>query len=187
MAIKAILPGLATAFLLFIASTQTAVAQTAAELERILALPAVSYGDAAWLVLGTAGTPEDFPGDAYRFAEDKGWLPKKAVVEETITLGSLSFLIMRAFNLKGGLMYALFPGPRYACREMQALGFLRGRVYPSNTVSGAEFLQILGEALSYAGDEGAGEAALLPGDEPKGGSAAGPENVQGYDGEFRLE
>jgi hypothetical protein len=152
MALKKVLSGIAAALLLFAASAHTLGAQTAAELERILALPAVSCGDAAWLVLGAAGDPADSPGEAYRFAAGRGWLPRKAAAETAITLGGLSFLIMRAFNIKGGLMYALFPGPRYACRELQALGLLRGRIYPTSKVSGAECLQLLGETLSHAGD-----------------------------------
>jgi hypothetical protein len=47
-------------------------AQTAAELERVLALSAVSCGDAAWFILNAAGTalPENSAAGAYRFAAD---------------------------------------------------------------------------------------------------------------------
>jgi hypothetical protein len=137
-----------------------AAAQTAAELERILALPAVSYGDAAWAVLGAAGTalPENSPAGAYRFAADSGWLPKKAAAEESATLGGVSLLIMRAFNIRGGLMYALFPGPRSAYRELAYIRLIQGRAYSTMRVSGERLLRILGRALEYAGDT----AALPP-------------------------
>jgi outer membrane protein OmpA-like peptidoglycan-associated protein len=132
----------------------SAAAQTAAELERVLAFPAVSYDDAAWFVLGAAGTAlaEDSAGGAYRFAAECGWLPQKATAEEPVTLGSVSFLIMQAFNIKGGLMYTLFPGPRYAYRELVYRKIITGRAYSSMPVSGERFFRMLNRALEYAGD-----------------------------------
>jgi hypothetical protein len=135
-------------------SAQIAAAQTAAELERVLALPAVSYGDAAWFVLGAAGTPlpdNSAPG-AYRFAADSRWLPKKTALETPLTLGGLSILIMKALNIHGGFMYALFPGPRYAYRELVYRKIIGGRAYSTLPVSGERFFHILSRALEFAGD-----------------------------------
>jgi hypothetical protein len=143
----------------------SAVAQTAAALERVLALPAVSYGDAAWVVLNAAGTalpeaaeaslenPGEFSeGGAYRFAEDNKWLSKKAAPDTPVTLGGVSFLIMKALNMKGGFMYILFPGPRYAYRELAYRKIITGRAYSTMTVSGERLLRILDRTLAYAGD-----------------------------------
>ncbi|MDR0450028.1 MAG: hypothetical protein LBH26_02035 [Treponema sp.] len=133
-------------------------AQTAAELERVLALPAVTYGDAARFVLGAAGLgADDSPEGAYRFAADNNWLPKKAAAEENASLGALSFLITRAFNIKGGLMYSLFPGPRYGYRELAYRKIVRGRAYSSMPVSGERLLRILSRTLDYTGDAVPGE------------------------------
>jgi hypothetical protein len=127
-------------------------AQTAAELERILALPAVAYGDAAWLILGAAGkAPEGGPA-AYRFAADSKWLPKNAGEEDPATLKGVSFLIMQAFGIEGGLMYSLLPGPRYGARELVYRNVIQGRAYPAMAVSGERLLRILSRALEYAGD-----------------------------------
>ena len=95
-------------------------AQTAAELERILDLPAVSYHDAAWVILLSAGAvpPQTSADDAYDFAADNKWLPKKAAADAPVTLGGVSLLIMQSLNLKGGLMFSLFPNPRYGYREL---------------------------------------------------------------------
>jgi hypothetical protein len=146
-------------------------AQTAAELERILALPAVSYGDAAWLILGAAGKA---PGDnsaAYRSAADNGWLPQNAGEEDPATLGGLSFLIMRAFGIKGGLMYTLLPGPRYGYRELVYRKVIQGRAYSSMSVSGDRFLRILSRAIEYAGAAvPAGEAPDRPEEADKEGA-----------------
>jgi hypothetical protein len=40
-------------------------------------------------------------------------------------------------------MYRLFPGSRYAHREMTGRGFIEGRAYPGQNVSGEQFLRIL--------------------------------------------
>jgi outer membrane protein OmpA-like peptidoglycan-associated protein len=127
-------------------------AQTAAELERILALPAITYGDAARFVLGAAGIAGESDAGAYRFAADNHWLPKKAAAQTPATLGGLSLLIMKAFGLKGGLMYSLFPGPRYAYRELVYRKLITGRAYSGAPVSGERFLRVLGRTLDYAGD-----------------------------------
>jgi hypothetical protein len=129
-----------------------AAAQTATELERLLALPAVSYGDAAWAVLGASGTtlPENSPAAAYRFVADRGWIPKKARPEGSVTLGDVSLLIMKAFNVRGGFMYTLFPGPRYAYRELVHRRMIQG--YSTVKVSGEGLLRLLSQALATLGD-----------------------------------
>jgi outer membrane protein OmpA-like peptidoglycan-associated protein len=139
---------------LFVLSLAPLAAQTAAELERVLALPALTYGDAAWFVLNTAdlGPADNSPEAAYRFAADNNWLPKKAAEADPLTLGGLSLLLMKAFNIKGGFMYALFSGPRYAYRELAYRRIITGRAYSTMTVSGERFLRILSRALEYAGD-----------------------------------
>jgi hypothetical protein len=152
----------ATALVLALFSIQSAVAQTAAELERVLALPAVSYGDAAWFVLGAAGTalPDNSAAGAYRLAADNDWLPQNTAAEEPAALGGLSLLIMKALDIPGGLMYTFFPGPRYAYRELTYRKIIGGRVYSTMTVSGERFLRILSRALEYAGDQTTREAAV---------------------------
>jgi hypothetical protein len=129
-------------------------AQTAAELERILDLPSVSYGDAAWLILSSAGAlpPETSTGGAYDFASDNKWLPQKAAPEEAITLGGVSLLIMQSLNLKGGLMFSLFPNPRYSYRELVYRQVIQGHAYSTQKVSGERLLRILSRALEYSGD-----------------------------------
>jgi hypothetical protein len=130
-----------------------ASAQTAAELDRLLAAPAVNYADAAWCVLSAAGTipPESSPDNAYRFAADHNWLPRNAESEQPATLGGLSFLLMGAFNLKGGFMYSLRPSPRYAYRELVYRRIISGRAYSSLRLSGDYLLRLLSRTLEYTG------------------------------------
>ena len=108
-------------------------AQTAAELDAVLESAAINCRDAAWFVYSSAAmektteaeaaskteaAPEtaaivvNSPAAAFEWAMNNGWLPKKAAPDDPIKLGSLSFLVMKAFNIKGGLLYRIFPGPR---------------------------------------------------------------------------
>jgi hypothetical protein len=179
-----------------------AAAQTAAELERVLALPSVSYGDAAWVVLGAAGTAlaEGSPKGAYRFAADNQWLPKKAAAEAPVSLGGVSFLIMKAFHIKGGFMYTLFPGPRYGYRELAYRKIISGRAYSTMPVSGERLLRILDRALDYSGDTEslAAEralnqlreevrASLNASAQEQEGISSGSEGILEYDNEFVPE
>ncbi|MDR2500823.1 MAG: hypothetical protein LBD37_07080 [Treponema sp.] len=127
---------------------------TAAELEALLETPAVTYDQAARFVLGAAG--EDRSGgaeDAFRRAAAQGYLPQTASSGGFIRLGELSFLMMRAFGLRGGVMYAIAPGPRYAYRSLVSRSLIQGGTDPAMTVSGYRFHQILGKVLSYTGTE----------------------------------
>jgi hypothetical protein len=54
--------------------------------------------------------------------------------------------------MKGGMMYAIFPGPRYAYRSMVSRNFIQGAADPAMTVNGNRFLLILGRVLSAEGD-----------------------------------
>ena len=138
---------------LFICQTSLP-AQTAEELEAILEAPAVSYGQAALFVLGAVdGSAAGGPDAAFYQAMERGWLHKKAVSDDPATMGGISFLMMRAFGIKGSLLYRIFPGPRYAFRTMASRSLLQGTTDPAMKVSGERFLLILGNVLSAAGGE----------------------------------
>ncbi|MDR1098846.1 MAG: hypothetical protein LBL28_00045 [Treponema sp.] len=133
-------------------------AQTAARLDAVLEAPAVSCAQAVWFVLAAVNAvPADSPAQdaeaAFAQAMDKRWLPREAGPGDPVTLKALSFLLMRAFNIKGGLMYTLLPGPRYAFRTLVSRSIIQGAADPDMILSGERFLHILGNVLSYAGEE----------------------------------
>jgi hypothetical protein len=59
---------------------------------------------------------------------------------------------MKAFDLKGGIFYGVFPIPRYACRELVYMRIIQGRTDPRGRLDGRTFLQILGRVLTYTED-----------------------------------
>ncbi|MDR0451223.1 MAG: hypothetical protein LBH26_08155 [Treponema sp.] len=125
-------------------------AQNAGELDAVLDSPALSWGQAARLVLIAAGR-EDLPeAEAFAALQNMAKLPGNAAVDRAVKLGGLSLIIMKSFNLNGGL-YRLFPSAHYACRELVYLGIIQGRSDPGMKVPGERFLRILGRALDYTG------------------------------------
>jgi hypothetical protein len=201
----------AAPFLVLWLTAAGAFAQTAEMLDTVLAADKVSCAQAAGIILPAAGllAPDAGPDEA--FARAREWLPRRAERDGAITLGELSHLVMRAFGLSGGFMYALFPGPRYAYRAMAWRRLLPLRADPGRTVSGGELLYIAGRVLSAAGDgellpvvsgeqaEAGWEESAEQADESKRRSAAGsgvapgeglsggPEGLQRSLGEFELE
>jgi hypothetical protein len=134
---------------------QTMSLGAAAELETLLETPAVTSVQAVRFVITSASDPMSIQNDVneiFQSTISNGWLPDTAP-DTPITLDKLSFLIMKAFDIKGGLMYTLFPGPRYAYRTMTSRNFIQGITDPAMTVSGDEFLVILGRVLNTEGDE----------------------------------
>jgi hypothetical protein len=129
-----------------------APAQNAAELESLLAAGEISFFQAAYFSLASApgDTPES-PEAAFVLARNRGWLPTLSEGKNALTLGDLSLLLVKAFNIEGSLMYRLFPGRRYAYREMVRRGFIEGPSYPHLKVSGERFLRILGRVLAEGG------------------------------------
>jgi hypothetical protein len=129
-------------------------AQTAEEMDLLLGSGAVSYDQAARFVLGAADLPPAQSGiSAFDYAYERGWI--SGARGDFVNLGDLSLLIMRAFDIKGGLLYTLFHRPRHANREMAYKKLIPGRTDPSLRVSGERLLQILSKTLAYTGrDQG---------------------------------
>ena len=129
-------------------------AQTAEQMDLILESKAVSYGQAAFIILPAAGllTETTSFDEAFDLARELKWLRKAKNSGDPISLGELSCLIMGAFEMKSGFMYALFPGPRYAFRELTRAGIIQGRNDPSISLSGERLLHIQGRVLSQRGE-----------------------------------
>jgi hypothetical protein len=131
--------------------------QTAADMDELLNSREITFFQACGFVLPAAGVTEeqDGAGAAFAAAREKGWLPKDAAAESPVHLGELSFLLAQSFSLNKSLLYTLFPGPRYAYRQLDYLGLLPALKDPGLTVSGERLLHILGRVLSYRGEEDA--------------------------------
>ena len=131
--------------------------QTAAEMERLIETGAVSYGQAARFVLEAADVP-GFSGassaaDAFRYAADNKWLPRKASAGDEASLQGVALLVMESFGIKGGIFYSIFKNSHYAYRELIYKDIIQGRTDPQMTIAGDYLLFLIGKSLDYTEGE----------------------------------
>ena len=126
-------------------------AQSNRLIDEILAEEKAAFGKSVFLVLAAAGlVPETASvGETLSFLESTGWRVRMKEADTPIRLGELSFIVMKSFKIPGGLFYSIFPGPRYAARELKYLRFYTGRFDASRVLSGDEVIEILGKALAW--------------------------------------
>jgi hypothetical protein len=131
-------------------------AQTAAKLEALLNEPALTWSAAAAFVLeaseaaGSLGQQE-----AFSFAVERKWLPKNAAPADTARLNGVALLLLRSFNLKGGIFYSISKSPHHAYRELVYKGLIRGDTDPDMPVSGRDLLLMVSRLLSVKEKEDA--------------------------------
>jgi hypothetical protein len=125
-------------------------AQTAAKLETMLNIPALRWSDVVSFIMEAADAQDvsvySDQAAAFRFAAEQKWLPKNAAPDDTVRLKGIALLLMRAFNLKGGIFYSLSKSPHYAYRELAYKNIIRDD--PGMPVSGAQLLLIVNRILS---------------------------------------
>jgi len=133
------------------AAAGTSFGQSNELLDVLFEEPTTTLGQAAYLVLTASGRiPEDStPADAAASLAGQGWTVPQRSAGEPLTLGDYSYLLMQAFELKGGVMYRILPGPRYAGRELAYLKLIKGDTSPYRTLSGEEAVGILGRLLEW--------------------------------------
>jgi hypothetical protein len=123
---------------------------TADDIDTLLQTRAITYEQAVWLILRVAEIPNiGSSAEAYLYAISKDLLPSDGIKpQDAARLDNLSFLIMRTYNLKGGIMYRLRKTPRYAYRELLYMNIISGRVDPAMKVSGEQLLYYIHNILT---------------------------------------
>jgi hypothetical protein len=124
-------------------------AQSNAFIDKLIDEKEATYGESVFMALASAGLvkSDGAVADAINYMTANNWGFVKNP-DEPVTLGDLCYALMRAHNLTGGLMFTLFPGPRYAAREFEYLELVRRYPVPSRRLSGEEVLQLVGQVLS---------------------------------------
>ena len=134
-------------FLVFAFFAQPAHAQTAARLEALLKTTEVTWEQAAAFVLEAADIKT--PGtNAFSYAAAQKWLPKDASSGSAARLNGIALLLMRSFDIKGGIFFRISKNPHHAYRELTYKRIIRGDTDPDKTVSGADLLLMINRILS---------------------------------------
>ena len=111
------------------------------------------FGNAVYIVLTAV---EEIPTDtslqnAVLHLADKNWKLKQRDIDEPIRVGEFSLIVLKAFSIKGGIFFRIFPTPRYAAREFVYLDLIPYDRNPYGYISGEEVLYIVGKMLDMTG------------------------------------
>lgn len=136
---------------MIVLGTTVGFAQSNALIDQVLSQKKVGYSYAVYLVLSASGVIKDTatPEQAMEALKQQNWGIKVPGESTNISLGQYAYLLMKAFNMEGGLMYRLIPGPRYATREIAYLGFVTENPSPYRSLSGQEAMEILNNLLAW--------------------------------------
>lgn len=136
--------------LLFAASVS---AQSADAVTKMIEADEANVGDIAYFfAVYLEAVPESSPASAaFTALQNKGICRADAAADDVLTYKTFAGMLMRAWDVKGGLMYSLTGSDRYALRELQAQGFIPSSVDPMAAVSGYQTLAIFNDCMVKLG------------------------------------
>jgi hypothetical protein len=139
--------------LLLCAGTAIASAQSNEFMDDLLQQSGISVGQASYLVLvASENLSEDADVQrAFDLLDSLGWAPGRKGPDDPITVAEYAYMLTSAFGLKGGLMYSLFPSPRYAYRELRSKMIIQGRSDPGMKIDGTTAIRLLGRIFDILG------------------------------------
>ncbi len=140
---------------LFVLAVMPLAAQQSSIMDTLLDQKEARYAEVVYMTLSAAGLVKEqaTPQQAVSALSELGWKISSQAADSPITLGRYSELLMTAFTMKGGILYRIFKGPRYACRELGWLKIITSDVRPGRTLSGEEAVRILGNLMAYTGGQ----------------------------------
>jgi hypothetical protein len=120
-------------------------------IDEVLSKETIDFGSAAYLTMTAAGlVPETADTETVlRVLNDQKWGFETLKAGDSLTIGDYSHLLMKAFEIPGGLWFSLFPGSRYALREMLYKGIVSQPVWPGKLLRGDEAVRILLKVIDW--------------------------------------
>ncbi|MDC7233002.1 MAG: hypothetical protein PQJ58_07205 [Spirochaetales bacterium] len=135
----------------------TLTAQSNEVLDVFLEQDKADLGTTSWLILASAGKIDEEASveDALNWIMKADGLGKMEDLSprRNITYGEFSYILMEVLEEKGGLMYRLVPGPRYAAREAAYNKWLLGRSAPGRSLKPFEVINTIITVLETEGDQ----------------------------------
>lgn len=141
--------------LLGVVATHLAVAEPEEELlDALRNADAVTYRQAALAALAAGGEVDlaSIPSirDETVEAVIRGAIPlKRTGLDEEITTAQFAFLLAEALPIPGGLMYRIFPSPRYALRDLRFYDILPAELAAQEELDGRTALGLLSRARAW--------------------------------------
>ena len=120
--------------------------------DEILSQESLLIGHGAYIVLVSQGllADEASPQEAVQALTNYPSLKRFAESRptETMSVGEFSFLLQELLSIPKGMFSSVFPGPRYAVRDLRFMGIIQSRATAGMELSGERALRILNRALS---------------------------------------
>ena len=120
-------------------------------IDELLEKENAGFGRTSYMVFTAIGILRDDATfeESLVYLNKMNWKMKDRKTEDHITIGEYSYMLMKSFNIDGGIMYRIFQGPRYAARELAYLNFIDNDKSPYRKLSGEEVIRILGRILEW--------------------------------------
>jgi hypothetical protein len=114
-------------------------------------LPSVK--DVSYLVLvSTDMIGEDAgPDRAFELCKELGWVASDRAPDSKVSVSEYAYFLMKAFGRRGGVMFSIAPGPRYAYRELVGFEMIQGKSDPDAPLTGTSAMRIIGRCLDAWG------------------------------------
>lgn len=130
--------------------TFCASAQSSEKLSEMIKTEKTTIGQAAYLAAVYQGLTDEKAdySQAVQALASAGYIDAGADPEKPVELAELAYICTRIAGFSGGLMYKMFPGPRYAFRELKAKGFIPPVSDPSETVTGRDTIALFNSCLA---------------------------------------
>ena len=136
---------------LFLSSFSFLSAQSNETIDTFLDQDKADKATSIWLVLFADGqlSEDAQPADALELFSDPRSRVSTHNPEESITFGEFAYIAMETLDLPGGMMYAMFPSPRYAAREFLHRGWIPGKPKTHSELTPWEVTTSLSEILAW--------------------------------------
>ncbi len=127
-------------------------AQTAESVTEMIEAETVNLSDVAYFAAIYFDILEDENQNDQALAalEEHMQFPKIKDKEESLSYSDLAYFCTHAWNIKNGLMHKITQSPRYALKDLQALGYISNTINPSANVTGREALILITQCIEYS-------------------------------------
>ncbi|MCR5217933.1 hypothetical protein [Treponema sp.] len=144
------------ALLSFLLLSGLIFAQSADKMTEVLESDKVTLGQASYFIATASGKIQDTESeeDAVKVMKAIQFADADADPSQYISVKDLSWMLVCTWKIEGSLMLKLFPGPRYACKQLKADGILNDFDDPDSIPDGHRFFNILTDCMAlYAEQE----------------------------------
>lgn len=119
------------------------------QINDILNQKQIKAESAAYLLLTAKGYVPDAtaPDVALADLRRRGWTTLQT--GDAVSIETLSWLLVKTFEVSGGLLSAVFPSPRYAYRDLAFYGLINDSRGPGRLISGEELLRTLQKVMDF--------------------------------------